>query len=435
MSLLGLIFFILSSAYFFCVDEVEAHPFTGSTGVVSGRIIDVSKNPANLAHIKYGHLTLFFDVYRRSTFNSKFEGLEPVQKESQGFFNINPGNFASDVNFPFIFGSASETLGFAFSIFPIPPMNLTWLASRSEINEIPIYLFRQTERVSLKINNLKVKGGILSTIAFRFKHFSMGFSGRYFAADLGLDATLQDTDEKVFSLDTRAALSYLSMGIRVNVIPGWLSLGFSTPLLNSTTAESNLEAGLLSTNLDVTNNQVSFFNLVSFGAKLKIYRLNILTDLHYTKAEPERGINLSQLKVGDREVYDTLAPSIGFDYRATNRLNLMGGFRFVPARYGDGSSEDGGKVGFGSLDITQIYIGANNLTPYYEYSSGIEYRIWRNTSQSHSKEKRDQPQFKMILSMGAILGNASRGVDQNGSEPATYAEQNISFPIGLTYFY
>lgn len=413
-----------------------AHPLKADTGVVSGRITDVSKNPANLAHIKYGHLTLFVDVYRKSHFVAKFEGLEPAEKKNAGFLNINPGNFASPANFPFVFGSADDSYGVAFSVFPIPPMNLSWISSKAPIDDIPIYLFRQVERLSAKVDKLQVKGGLLASVAYRFRRFSIGVSGRYFAADIGLVANIQDTNEEVLRLASNAALVDLTLGLRFKVIPGWLDVGISTPAYSLLKANTSVEAGLVKQSLDVDNSESVLFKTASMGLQLRVDRFSVFLDLHYAKAQSSQGVSLSQFRVGEKDYYDTFSPGVGLEFRITRRLGLLAGYYYQAADLGDGSSEVDGKIGFGSIDMTEVFIGSNNLKPYQTVSLGFEYRLWNTSDRKRRSEKSSKKApYNLLLSFGASLRSASRGIGPDGTEPATYVDQLINFPLGITYFY
>jgi len=416
---------------FIAGNRTMAHPLLGDTGMVSGRIISTSHNPANLAHIKYRHASFFLDFYRNSTFAAKFQGLKPLKKEESGIFKISPGTFASDVNFPIILGNAGASKGIAFSIFPIPPINLSSFASKQKIDNIPIYIFRQVDSISASIEKLNIKGGIAGGLAYRFGRLSLGITAKYFAADFDLKTRIEKTQQDVFTLQSSFTTASIKLGMRYNLVPGLAEIGLSSNIYELNDTRTQITAGSIKNSIDNDDGKHAFLPTFSAGMKFTVYRLNMYADLYYVPAKAENGFDLYSLRVGEKDVYATLSPSFGLEYRINQTASILSGYRYIAAKYGDGSGLDGGKIGFGPIEVTQIYFGSLALKPMHQYSTGIEYRLFKNKS----SKKSSQPPFSMLLSFGGVYRTASRGVGVEGNIPATYVEESITFPLGITYFY
>lgn len=408
-----------------------AHPLLGDTGMVSGRIISTSHNPANLAHIKYRHASFFLDSYRNSTFAAKFQGLKPLKKEESGIFKISPGTFASDVNFPIILGNAGASRGIAYSIFPIPPINLSSFASKQKIDNIPIYIFRQVDSISASIEKLNIKGGIVGGLAYRFDRLSLGITAKYFAVDFDLKTKIEETQQDVFTLRSSLTTGAVNLGLRYNLVPGLAEIGLSTHVYELNDTRTHITAGSITNSINSDDNKHSFLTTFSAGIKLALHRFHMYADVHYVAAKAENGVDLYSLRVGEKDVYATLSPSFGLEYRINQAASMLSGYRYIAAKYGDGSGQDDGKIGFGPIEVTQIYFGSLALKPMHQYSTGIEYRLFRNKR----SKKSSQAPFSMLLSFGGVYRTASRGVGVAGNIPATYVEESLTFPLGITYFY
>lgn len=421
------LFFILYS------QKVFGSAFLGDAGVVSNNLNDLSLNPANIAHIQDSQIGAAFSPIVWKSLNAQFQGLEPNKKV--GIFPELP-SFVSPDNTPFRVGRSSKNQLFGFSIVAFPPLDLSSFARRTLIEDIPLFAFRQEDKVAAKINRLRLKGLANLVGAYRLGDLTLGGALKYGGAQVAGRTYVQVSGDELFSFKVDASTLTLDWGMRYEIIPRTLDIGISGPLYEITDADVSIDTGIISQSQKLGPSNATPFRRVLAGIRYKFSKRALAHfDLEYVKGLPEQGIALDDLRVGTREVYDTLSPRLGLRYIFQSDWIVMGGYRYQPARYGDGDREQNGKIGFGALDLMLIYLGLEPLTPYHMFGFGTEIKPWRNTRSTSDEDGTDSPRFPWTISMGVTFRTASRGVGPDGTIPGTYTENRIAIPIGVTYRY
>lgn len=415
-------------SYFLNVSPSLANTFLGDAGVVSNSLSDFVKNPANIAHIQDSQAGFDFSPIVWKSLDAQFQGLKPTKKQ-----RIYPEltSFASPDNSPARFGKTSKNQMFGFSILAFPPVNLSQFASKVLIKDIPIFAFRQEDRVAAKIEELKLRGLLGLVAAYRFNNLTLGSSLRYTGAAVNGKVQVQESGDELFSFALDASTFALDWGLRWELIPQTLDFGFSGPLYAKNKATIDVDTGVLAQRQAIGPPNPSPLSRFIAGVRYRLDQTSLFFDLEYVKGSPEQGIALDDFRVGSRDVHDTVSPRLGLRYIHRKSLIFMGGYRYQPARYGDGNREPNGLIGFGALDLMLVYLDLEALTPYHLVAFGSEVKFWKRAR----SDDEDSPEFPWTFSYGLTYRVASRGVGPSGTMPGAFTENRLAVPIGITYRY
>jgi hypothetical protein len=134
-------------------------------------------------------------------------------------------------------------------------------------------------------------------------------------------------------------------------------------------------------------------------------------------------------------VYSTLAVRTGASVNIVEGSNLLAGFRYEPASLGPGSREDGGKSGYGTLELVKLFAGMDDLRPYWEAALGLERSFGKKRGAGRSKSPAAASFHPWTARLGLTYRRASLGIDEDGELPGAYLHTKVTIPAQLTYMF
>lgn len=405
-------------------------PMLGDAGAAWSTADATLVNPANGAFLDRTQVTGVFELLRNETLFIRYPGGQPVVNSNSGL-----GSLAGAT--PPV-GVVKISPRFSLGGFAIPP----GLGANIDINKIPILILGQTNFVDIKAKGTAEALGGFSTSYRMNEKISLGIGANM--RSISFTAILSPSDGGPALATIKGKISDVlgQVGFRFELLPGRVGVGVGIAAFQIHEETIDLESPLFPTEAareatPTGTSQTVPFSQMTAGFYAQVARLKFLGDIRYTRAiQGTQAFSIVELKPKTRDVYDTVGISGGGLLQFSERINGVAGFRYEPASVGPGSLSTPtgeGTSGFGTLDLAQIFVGLQSLTPYTQVAVGFQFMaLPRSTGKSQRTPGGTTRYYAMTLHGGIGFKEASLGIDKNGEQPAAFYQKKLFIPVGLT---
>ncbi len=430
-----ILFLLLSSA------NTQASPLTGNATVASApTAIGADTNPAFAAMLGRSEAGFSLAPFTSEVYDLRYPGYETVEKNSNGidFASIlgAKGGFVYKVNRRFGLGITSF----------VPPVPIT-----VKVKDLPLFVLGQKNSIDAEIN-AKPKGGVTMVMGFEVSPiFALGFKLMIRSISADIIATESGKSQEAATISYEDTIFDVSTGILFHPSEKF-SLGASVSIfsvakqgiqVNVAGLDMSGEGGGLKTQ---SNLNVALSGLILGVGIRPTPQLLLLTDFEYRRGpRGQKDISLSELREKEKDAYDSFHFRGGVEIAVSASKKLLFGGQYEPSNLGPGGQGDGSKTGFGPLQAMLVYAGQAELMPYWAVAGGMSFDFGKlpdsksleereeskkGKKKSRKREReREDPIHKWNITFGLRYQKASLGIDDDGDQPAAYAQTKISLPL------
>ncbi len=424
--------FLLAGALACCAAHAVADPLVGDVGAAYSTAEAAGTNPANAAFLDRTQASFAPELFKSESLSVRYPGFEPTTLNENGLGGILNGGRPG-----FIYKPSPR---FGIGGYFVPPIGIELQIHKQKI---PVLILGQQSYIDLDaVGKLDGAGQVI--VGYKFTD-RLGLGLDLSMQAITFDATLTPSDGGDPLATIKGSQSDINavIGVRFDVIPAKFSVGVAFGLVNLHKQTTDIQSPLIggadpgaAAKSDGANAQLTTpLNNVIFGFQAGLgTRLHLLADFDYTRVNTEAtGFSLVDLKTKRKDLHDTLAVRAGAILGWMDGGNLLVGFRYEPSSIGPGAKGADGSIGFGTMEVVQIFTGFASMAPYWQVATGIQRGFSPKSLPKTKKDDGPRGYYQWTVAVGIGYRRSSLGIDENGELPGAYLYTKTFIPASVTY--
>jgi len=393
----------------------------GKTGAAGPASTDAASiNPAQAPWLRFSEIQLGWGL-QSYTYQMRNKGFSTHEESGSGLDGSTP--------IPRFVYKPSTRVGVTGMIIPFT------VKQDIDVQELPIIVLGQESLVDI-VGEGKLKGYADLNLGYIVnKGFSVGANINYVAVEGNGSIETSEDGAKLAEFGVSSTTIRLGVGLKANF--SHFSVGVVSPIYSQNKTETSFKSELISGDDDSGDDGGSettndFLNPIRVGVGYHLpNRIGASIDVRYKRAKKgQMRYSIVDLAEKELDVYDTWSVYLGTEVRVLPQMDVLVGYLNEPGEIGPGAKGKDEKTGYGFFDLA-LNLGEPPDKPLWLVGVGARFSFW--PEEVKRKKRKNITKYRMAVEAGAVYGETSIGIDEDGEQPGAYLVRRYKFPFKLIY--